>query len=196
MRDGKQSAENVYLIFSANKTGEYFGYARMASPIDENQAEAIDMPARPDHTEKEPEPARITETPATALSPKGLIVDDISRGTVFWEVDIPEEEAESDSKSDKSVEESEEVSGAQTFGKPFRIEWVCVDRLPFYRTRGLRNPWNANREVKIARDGTEIEPSVGKRLTQLFHLHPGPGCPTAPSGGGGGGGSGGAQFLN
>ena len=177
----KQSAENVYLIFSANKTGEYFGYARMTSPIDENEAVSIEMPPRPENIEKEPEPARVTETPATALSPKGRIVDDLARGTVFWEAELfPDEEAESDAKSDKSVEEPEEGE-QQSFGKPFRIEWVCVERLPFYRTRGLRNPWNANREVKIARDGTEIEPSVGRKLTQLFHLHPGPGCPTGPS---------------
>jgi hypothetical protein len=32
----------------------------------------------------------------------------------------------------------------------------------------LRNPWNGNREVKISRDGTEIEPSVGARLLQEF----------------------------
>lgn len=161
----------------------------MVSSIDESEAESIEMPHRPDHVEKEHEPARVTETLATAQSPKGRIVDDMARGTVFWEAEIPDEETESDSKSDKSVEESEEGSNAQSFGKPFRIEWVCVERLPFYRTRGLRNPWNANREVKIARDGTEIEPSVGKRLSQLFHLHPGSGCPTGPSAGTGSGGS-------
>ena len=59
---------------------------------------------------------------------------------------------------------------AQSFGKPFRIQWLSTERVPFHRTRGLRNPWNANREVKIARDGTEIEPSVGRKLIALFHL--------------------------
>lgn len=165
----------------------------MASSIDESEAESIEMPARPDHAEKEQEPPRVIDAPATALSPKGRIVDDVTRGTVFWEAEIPEEEAELDTKSDKSVEDLEEASSAQSFGKPFRIEWVCVERLPFYRARGLRNPWNANREVKIARDGTEIEPSVGKRLTQLFHLHPGPGCPNGPSAGTG---CGGPHLLN
>lgn len=58
----------------------------------------------------------------------------------------------------------------QSFGKPFRIQWLSTERVPFHRTRGLRNPWNANREVKIARDGTEIEPSVGRKLIALFHL--------------------------
>lgn len=69
----------------------------------------------------------------------------------------------------EDLDEPSAQSGAQAFGKPFRIEWLATNRLPFYRTRGLRNPWNANREVKIARDGTELEPSVGKRLLQMFH---------------------------
>jgi hypothetical protein len=46
---------------------------------------------------------------------------------------------------------------------------LATSRLPFYRTRGLRNPWNSNREVKIARDGTELEPGIGAKLLQLFH---------------------------
>ena len=34
----------------------------------------------------------------------------------------------------------------------------------FFRTRHLRNPWNYDREVKVSRDGTELEPAVGQRL--------------------------------
>jgi hypothetical protein len=44
-----------------------------------------------------------------------------------------------------------------------------MNELPFRLTQGLRNPWNANREIKVALDGTEIEPSVGRRLIQMFH---------------------------
>ena len=68
---------------------------------------------------------------------------------------------------------------SQTIGRPFRIQWLSTVKVPFYRTRGLRNPWNANRGVKIARDGTEIEPRVGAQLVELFHL-PSSGA-TAPS---------------
>src|SRR5271163_210954 len=42
----------------------------------------------------------------------------------------------------------------------------------FQRTRMLRNPWNGNREIKISRDGTEIEPSVGERLLKEFDTEP------------------------
>lgn len=49
-------------------------------------------------------------------------------------------------------------------GSPFQVEWLCTERLPFYMTRHLRNEWNKDREVKVSRDGTEVEPTVGERL--------------------------------
>jgi YT521-B-like domain len=44
--------------------------------------------------------------------------------------------------------------------------------LPFYQTRNIRNPWNRNFEVKISRDGTELEPSVGANLLAGFDGNP------------------------
>lgn len=49
-------------------------------------------------------------------------------------------------------------------GREFKIEWIRTERLPFTRTKHLRNPWNHGREVKVSRDGTEIEPKVGQEL--------------------------------
>jgi len=51
-----------------------------------------------------------------------------------------------------------------SWGHSFKIEWIRTERLPFHRTRHLRNPWNHGREVKVSRDGTELEPSVGRDL--------------------------------
>jgi hypothetical protein len=118
-------------------------------------------------------------TPATQWAPKGRIVDDSARGTIFWEVDnadrTAEEEAAIDGASAQQPEQEEKDTGSlrqrQEWGKSFQVDWISTSRLPFYRTRGLRNPWNENREIKIARDGTEIEPSIGQRLVQMFH-HP------------------------
>ena len=97
-------------------------------------------------------------------------MDDSARGTIFWE-----------------AERSDHGDAA---GEIFDIEWISTVRVPFYMTRGLRNPWNANREVrmdsfpasslsvlltvicrlqvKIARDGIEIPPEIGSRLIDLF----------------------------
>ncbi|TFK52353.1 hypothetical protein OE88DRAFT_1734362 [Heliocybe sulcata] len=79
--------------------------------------------------------------------------------------------AEEGSKEDLGEEEPEEEAkpgkferAGENWGEPFRIEWIQTTRLPFWRTRHLRNPWNHEREVKVSRDGTELEPSVGQAL--------------------------------
>jgi len=168
-----QTADNVYLVFSANKSGEYFGYARMTSPINDDPAAAIEF-APMAQTVEDPELPKAIPTPATDSTPKGRIIDDSARGTIFWEAERDEEEDEEDEGSGKS-DGAESPTPSKAWGKPFKIEWVSTTRLPFYRTRGLRNPWNSNREVKIARDGTELETGVGRRLTSLFHRLPSPG---------------------
>lgn len=180
-----KTAETVYLIFSANKSGEYFGYARMISSIDDESVAPIEPPIRVGPTVVGPAdmPATIP-TPATETAPKGHIIDDSARGTIFWEADIDpaDEETANEEAGTARVSESEDPdrlspAESQSFGKPFKVVWVSTERLPFYRTRGLRNPWNANREVKIARDGTELEPSVGRRLVGMFHRPQGPPSP-------------------
>ncbi|KAG9943532.1 hypothetical protein KCU85_g8588, partial [Aureobasidium melanogenum] len=175
-----ETADNVYLVFSANKSGEYFGYARMASPIASESATSFTN-LEPKTKDLDSGPKSIP-TPATEWAPKGRIVDDSARGTIFWEVDnTPEDSADEYAEgaidgaatTTRQAHREEKEAGAQRqkqeWGKSFQVEWISTNRLPFYRTRGLRNPWNENREIKIARDGTEIEPSIGSRLVQMFH---------------------------
>lgn len=140
----------------------------MMSPISDDEELALEVPPRPDPPPGDPDDLDVTLTIATSTAPRGRIIDDPARGTIFWEVESSEDEND-DTRSEKSVEPDESEEG-QSFGKPFRIQWISTERVPFHRTRGLRNPWNANREVKIARDGTEIEPTIGRKLIQLFHL--------------------------
>ncbi|KAJ7028437.1 YT521-B-like domain-containing protein [Mycena alexandri] len=52
------------------------------------------------------------------------------------------------------------------WGEDFRLHWLCTERLPFVRTRHIRNPWNHDREIKVSRDGTELEPGVGQALLE------------------------------
>lgn len=155
--------------------------ARMASPITDETAAGLDWAPRGETVINDPDIPRSIPTAATEFAPKGRIIDDSARGTIFWEADPEDEElaplidqevthTSETQRAEQAVEaEQAALSGeAQAFGKPFKIEWIATNRLPFYRTRGLRNPWNANREVKIARDGTEIETNVGRRLLQMF----------------------------
>lgn len=67
---------------------------------------------------------------------------------------------QAEGENDKRAEEP------PTWGETFRLQWVKTERLPFYRTRHLRNPWNHDREIKVSRDGTELEPSVGQALLE------------------------------
>ncbi|KAK6350851.1 hypothetical protein TWF718_004033 [Orbilia javanica] len=155
------ASENVFLIFSANKSGEYYGYARMVSEISDEVASKIEWAPMTQNIDETALPKAIY-TPPTATAPRGRIIDDSSRGTIFWEVI-----EDSDSEDESAPVEGTTISKA--WGKPFRVEWVSTSKVPFYRTRGLRNPYNVSREVKIARDGTELEPTVGRKLIQMFH---------------------------
>jgi hypothetical protein len=61
---------------------------------------------------------------------------------------------------------------AEAWGRPFCVDWIRTDPLSFSRTRRLRNPWNHGREVKISRDGTELEPSIGRQLLEEWDKRP------------------------
>ncbi|KAK0737692.1 YT521-B-like domain-containing protein [Apiosordaria backusii] len=185
------NADNVYLVFSANKSGEYFGYARMTSPINDDPAAAIEFAPKAQSSADVDLPKAIA-TEATEFAPKGRIIDDSARGTIFWEADRGDQTPDGgqddesggsvggDGGSVRSGQESGAGTENKTWGKPFRLEWLSTARLPFYKTRGLRNPWNSNREVKIARDGTELEPAIGRRLIGLFNRTRSPAMPMIP----------------
>ena len=58
----------------------------------------------------------------------------------------------------------QESQPREDWGGTFQIAWMSTKRVPFFRTRHIRNPWNHDREIKVSRDGTEIEPGVGQEL--------------------------------
>jgi hypothetical protein len=61
---------------------------------------------------------------------------------------------------------------AEAWGRPFRVDWIRTVQLSFSHTKHLRNPWNHGREVKISRDGTELEPSIGRQLLEEWDKRP------------------------
>jgi len=60
----------------------------------------------------------------------------------------------------------------EAWGRPFRVDWIRTVQLSFSYTKHLRNPWNHGREVKISRDGTELEPSIGRQLLEEWDKRP------------------------
>lgn len=160
----------------------------MVSPINNDPAAAIEFAPKAQATTDLDVPKAIP-TEATENCPRGNIIDDSARGTIFWEIERDEVdgavvvETDSDGTGSASGQEGQEGdAGSKAWGKPFKLEWLSTTKLPFYRTRGLRNPWNSNREVKIARDGTELEPSVGRRLIGLFNRVQSPAPPLSMGG--------------
>ncbi|KAF7316360.1 YT521-B-like splicing protein [Mycena indigotica] len=71
-----------------------------------------------------------------------------------------------------SADKTKSANAPTTWGQEFPLQWICTTRLPFERTKHLRNPWNSGREVKISRDGTEVEPEVGKALLAAWDALP------------------------
>ncbi|XP_076307217.1 uncharacterized protein LOC143223302 isoform X2 [Tachypleus tridentatus] len=57
---------------------------------------------------------------------------------------------------------------ARALGGVFQVDWICRHELPFTKTQHLYNPWNDGKQVKIGRDGQEIEPRVAEELCRLF----------------------------
>ena len=142
----------------------------MTSLILEDGSELMGSAPKTENIMDVPGVPKLIPTLATEWAPRGRIIDDSARGTIFWEAELSESEGEEEVTERVEIHvHGESPVVAHSWGKPFKVEWLSVTRLPFCHTRGLRNPWNANRGVKIARDGTELEPSVGERLVQMFH---------------------------
>ncbi|KAI9104989.1 YT521-B-like domain-containing protein [Phlyctochytrium arcticum] len=137
---------NVYLIFSANKSGEFYGYARMESGIDPATSSAADL-----NVDWMPvgAPTIVNTSAAQHQDHHASLQNRVQAPSTCW-------------------------------GTPFSIRWICTDPLPFSQVKHLRNSWNANKQVKVSRDGIEVESSIGKRLLEEFHKnaitsHPPPG---------------------
>lgn len=163
--DAFREAENVYMIFSVNKSGEYFGYARMLSSPLGHSPPQLTSDTSTTTPSKQNDTLKITETAATSTAAPGYIIDDTIRGTMFWEVQHEDNGIVSSTMS--ALDRAEQDGHVRS--RPFKVEWLSVRKVTFQRTKGIRNPWNNNKEVKVARDGTELETEVGKKIVALFN---------------------------
>ncbi|KAF8624407.1 hypothetical protein AX15_005888 [Amanita polypyramis BW_CC] len=238
-----RTSQDVFLIFGVNKSGEFYGYARMAGPIQSGgqqvawETRGTESPSLQecDSTVDEPplilspsDRCQIVESPQPTsasieddsnlpllpVADEGLkdmvVTDTCHAHTSPAEIEqryqklsaqvpphhhmyemanhhrrqaigmasirlnpntlenaiTPQEECESEEVRGDDIEKG---GGGASWGESFRVEWLCPERLPFYRTRHIRNPWNHDREVKVSRDGTELEPSVGQMLVDEWH---------------------------
>jgi hypothetical protein len=109
-----------------------------------------------------------TSRPPSAIPPLSL------RGQDTTTVDLPDTDVQeedvgnSGSDNDDPAQHEPGLQSWAQWGRQFKIEWVRVQRVQFQRARHLKNPWNNNLEVKVSRDGAEIEPTVGEALLKLW----------------------------
>ena len=71
----------------------------------------------------------------------------------------------------KELPDSIHDTKSTQLGLPFYISWKITKPLPFSEIQTLRNPWRDNRLVKVSRDGTELEPNVGKQLIKIWEAY-------------------------
>ncbi|KAJ7738379.1 YT521-B-like domain-containing protein [Mycena metata] len=269
-----RTSKDVFLVFSVNKSGEFYGYARMAGPVGQNDVGRVNWARRdstassntpgsptairsqplpphgagtrpppvlsvghlvndsprpfptpgatplrpPDVQSAPPELGRqhsgistMTQSPAAKHSsldqyaravrqPQKRDAIELDAGAPFRamrgspevaEAAAAEAEAQQQAQTHErtgssgsalglgSVEEEREDANTspappvgpgaareEGWGQDFRLQWLCTERLPFVRTRHIRNPWNHDREIKVSRDGTELEPGVGQALLE------------------------------
>ncbi|KAI5474526.1 YT521-B-like splicing factor [Pseudohyphozyma bogoriensis] len=287
----RSCTDGVYLFFSANKSGEWFGYGRMTSPISSSLDRRVSWTSRNDDSSgsnprsdpssrpapiPEEQPAsfnatrppilfspseeRLADKSPLPLTPSGSVIPSTSSATPTKGdsapaklpntrvaqltssgehvgalraaprgesldpkllADVRGELASLSIEADAAVLDQEAVGGSSGvaeqdddgvwrkdtiptaeernarlekmdektlaegkplstgWGKPFKVEWIKCKRLPFTNTRGILNGFNSNREVKISRDGTEVEPSAGEALIAEFWRDEG-GVPPSP----------------
>ncbi|WAR55433.1 hypothetical protein PtB15_6B174 [Puccinia triticina] len=188
----RTSAEGVYLIFSANQSGAFFGYARMAGPI--SGGTSARRARRKSLPPGSPAPATGSRTSSGAAKQGPGRTRSASIGTTDRTQDarfgdlpnsaspralspvLPDSPLPTrwpgspvrrslpilgGPKTAATLPAPDRAGNTLMSGKPFKVEWIRVQKLGFYRTKNLRNPF---KEVKVSRDGTEVEPTVGAAI--------------------------------
>jgi hypothetical protein len=96
-----------------------------------------------------------------------MVADDEKNAPAATQV-ASDRSAASDALTESSSPEHKRTDSAKDNGGPandqlshmFKVEWMQVGELPFSSIKNLRNPWNQDKEVKVSRDGTELEPGM------------------------------------
>ena len=129
----------MYLVFSANKSGEYFGYARMSSPINEDPTAVIGLAPKAQPAESIGPPPIAIPTDATEFCPRGIIIDDSARGTIFWDAERENTEGMVDVESDPSsrIGSGQDGDGlTESLRKAFQTGVVVNDQIAILANKG------------------------------------------------------------
>ncbi|RVX70214.1 hypothetical protein B0A52_05547 [Exophiala mesophila] len=56
----------------------------------------------------------------------------------------------------------------EQFGNPCDIEWISTKAIFFDEIRGIKNAWNNNKEIQVARNVTAVEPRAATELLKVW----------------------------
>jgi hypothetical protein len=63
------------------------------------------------------------------------------------------------------------LSKLEQFGNPCQIKWLSTKEIPFEEVRGIKNAWNSNKEVHVARNVTAIETNAASYLLHSWNIN-------------------------
>ncbi|KAI1609225.1 YT521-B-like domain-containing protein [Exophiala viscosa] len=213
-----QTARDVYFLFSVNGSGEFFGYATMASEIRGSDDAASHSPTldlsdpttvalTPHERDVTPQSRSRAFSSTSSATSLGSIHYEPERRRIIWEANHHSSELGDDlspqdwspvtpfdspgRKHDSPIESrnneyfsllqptttiaplrtlsnsrNANTPGAEVenISSPCQIRWLSTQNVPFDELRGLKNAWNENKEIYIARNVTAVDPSAGKNL--------------------------------
>lgn len=175
LNEAFETSDTVWLVFSVNKSREFFGVARMCSPCKPSSESDISVthgavPTQPgsSYTAFASQQSN-TPTARNALAPPGVVIQDRARGTIFWE---RRDDPMASIKGAAVPASLQSFTTASPLISAFKVDWISLQRVPFKRTRGLRNAYNDNQIIQVARDGTPIDPVSGAKIISLFGADP------------------------
>ena len=120
--------------------------------------------------------ARSAPLQASVFSPtEGQTTDEPSSFPLADSSDVASDGPAAPGKS-AIIDYAEQQQKPEVEDHSFAIDWIIKRPIPFHTIRNLRNPWREDRQIKVSRDGTELEPSVGKELLELWLKLPPEGC--------------------
>ncbi|KAJ7774155.1 YT521-B-like domain-containing protein [Mycena maculata] len=177
-----RNAVDVFLFLSANKSREFYGYARMAGPLTRTAPSAALLFSSGHIVDASPRPLPFPTPLSTPLRPRDLYSAPALLGATPRALSgVPpaakhgldrrlmrpiELDAGAPLRGMRGGEGNADAPRDGGAPRDFKLQWLCTQHLPFQRTRHIRNPWNHDLEVKVSRDGTELEPAVGHALLQ------------------------------
>lgn len=144
----------------------------LQDPLDNQMSEEEDMPSTPSTSSSQ----------TTVLSPWGSTFESFVLPSRDRSNTLPSRhDTRFQSPSVRAIWESETseissqpalLSKLEQFGNPCQIEWLSTQNVPFDDVRGIKNAWNSNKEVHVARNITAVEPSAADALLNLWRIRP------------------------